>query len=85
MKHPEHIPSGPLFRILIPPEPRCYRGQRWIKMIARSAHVVLSGIYIGALVFHVEPAARMPWFLAAMFSGLLTFTKVADSCFSCAA
>ena len=71
MKQPEHIPIGPIFRFLIPPEPREYTGQRWVKMIARSAHVILSGIYLGALVFNVEPAARLPWFLATMLSGLL--------------
>ncbi|MFH1845163.1 MAG: hypothetical protein ABIF77_18410 [bacterium] len=71
MKQPQHIPSGRIFRLLIPPEPRRYSGQRWIKMIARSTHVVLSGIYLGALVFQVEPATRGPWFLAAMLSGLL--------------
>jgi hypothetical protein len=71
MKQPEHIPSGRLFQILIPPEPREYTGQRWVKMIARAAHVILAGIYLGALVFHVEPAIRLPWYLAAMLSGLL--------------
>ncbi len=71
MKQPEHIPSGPLFRILIPDEPRCYRGQRWAKVLARSAHVVLSGIYLGSLVFNIELVDRLPWFLATMFSGLL--------------
>jgi hypothetical protein len=40
-------------------------------MMARSAHVVLAGVYLGALVFHVDPATRWPWFLATMFSGLL--------------
>jgi hypothetical protein len=71
MKQPEHVPSGPVFRILIPPEPRRYTGQRWIKMIARSLHVVLAGIYLGALVFQVEPAIRWPWFRAALLSGFL--------------
>jgi len=73
VKQPAYIPGGPIFRILIPPEPRQYPGQRWVKMMARAAHVVLSGIYLGALVFNVEPATRGPWFLAAMFSGLLLF------------
>ena len=71
MKQPEYIPGGSVFRILIPPEPRSYWGQRWVKMIARSAHVIFSGIYLGALVFQVEPSTRWPWFLAAMLSGLL--------------
>ncbi|MBC8424386.1 hypothetical protein H8E07_09705 [bacterium] len=70
MKHPEYIPSGRFFRFLIPPEPRRYAGQRWAKMLARSTHVVFAGIYLGALVFEVEPGIRRPWFLAAMFSGL---------------
>ena len=73
MKQPESIPGGPIFRILVPREPRRYPGQRWAKMIARAAHVILSGIYLGALVFHVESAARLPWFQAAMLSGLLMF------------
>ena len=73
MKQPESIPGGPIFRILIPPEPRQYTGQRWAKMIARAAHVILSGIYLGAFVFHIEPAIRLPWFQAAMLSGLLMF------------
>lgn len=71
MKQPEYIPGGPVFRILIPLEPRQYAGQRWIKMMVRSGHVVLSGVYLGALVFQVEAAARTPWFLATMLSGLL--------------
>lgn len=71
MKQPEHIPEGWVFRILIPPEPRKFTGQRWLKMSARAAHVVLSGIYVGAFVFGVEPASRWPWFMAAMLSGLL--------------
>jgi hypothetical protein len=71
MKQPVHITGGSVFRILIPAEPRQYRGQRWVKLIARGTHVVLCGIYLGALVFHVDPAIRWPWFLAAMLSGLL--------------
>jgi hypothetical protein len=71
MKQPEHIPSGPIFRFLIPPEPRSYAGQRWVKMMARAAHVVLIGIYLGSLVFQVEPSVSRPWFLAALLSGLL--------------
>ncbi len=71
MKQPEHIPDGPVFRFLIPPEPRRYTGQRWVKMIARSTHVILAGIYLGALVFQVEPAIRWPWFRAALLSGFL--------------
>ena len=70
MKQPEYVPAGPLFRLLIPPEPRRYTGQRWVKMIVRASHVVLAGVYLGALVFAVEPATRTPWFLAAMLSGL---------------
>jgi hypothetical protein len=71
MKQPEYIPGGRIFRLLIPPEPRSYNGQRWVKMTARAAHVVLSGIYLGAFVFDVEPASRWPWFLATLLSGLL--------------
>jgi len=70
MRQPEHIPRGRIFEILIPPEPRQFIGQRWIKVSARAAHVVLSGILIGAFVFHVEPATRWPWFLATLLSGL---------------
>jgi hypothetical protein len=73
MKQAEFNSGGPIFRFLIPPEPRRYPGQRWVKMSARSAHVALSGIYLGALVFQIEPALREPWFLAAMFSGLVMF------------
>ncbi len=71
MKQPEHIPDGPVFRFLIPPEPRRYAGQRWVKIMARSTHVVLSGIYLGAFVFGADPATRWPWFLATLLSGLL--------------
>ena len=71
MRQPEHIPGGPVFRFLIPPEPRRYAGQRWIFITARAIHVLLSGVYLGALVFHVEPATRLPWFLATLFSGFL--------------
>ncbi len=71
MKQPEHVPSGALFRILIPPQPRRFTGQRWIKITARALHVILSGVFLGALVFHVDPATRRPWFLATLLSGLL--------------
>jgi hypothetical protein len=71
MKQPEHIPDGPVFRLLIPPEPRQFAGQRWAKISARAAHVVATGVFLGAVVFHVEPASRWPWFLAALLSGLL--------------
>ena len=70
MKQPEHIPSGAIFRVLIPPEPRRFPAQRWVKIIARSFHVVLSGIFLGALVFEIDPATRLPWFLATLLSGL---------------
>ncbi|MBU0742337.1 hypothetical protein KKG45_07990 [bacterium] len=70
MKQPEYIHSGRFFRTLIPPEPRRYAGQRWAKMIARSTHVVFAGIYLGALVFEIDPETRGPWFLAALLSGL---------------
>lgn len=73
MKQPAHIPGGPMFRILIPLEPRRYPGQRWIKMIARAAHVACAGIYLGALVFNVDPVTRGPWYLAAILSGLSMF------------
>ena len=71
MEQPEHTPGGPILRLLIPPEPRKYTGQRWVEIVVRAAHVVVSGVYLGALVFHVEPASRWPWFLATLLSGLL--------------
>ena len=71
MKQPEHIPDGPFFRMLIPPEPRSYPGRRWDKMVARAAHVIVSGIYLGAFVFKVQPESRWPWFVATLLSGLL--------------
>lgn len=71
MKQPEHIPGGALFRVLIPPEPRRYPGQRWVKMCARSSHVIFVGIYLGALVFRIDTTGRLPWFLAALLSGFL--------------
>jgi hypothetical protein len=73
MKQPEYIPSGTVFRILIPAEPRRYTGQRWAKIMTRATHVVLAGIYLGSLVFDVQPAIRGPWFLAALLSGVLMF------------
>ena len=39
--------------------------------LAAGAVLVLSGVYLGAFVFHVEPADRWPWFLATLLSGLL--------------
>jgi hypothetical protein len=71
MKQPEHVPDGRFFRLLIPAEPRSYRGQRWVKMTARAVHVIPSGVYLGSFVFDVEPAVRWPWFLATLLSGLL--------------
>jgi hypothetical protein len=71
MKHPELIPGGPVSRLLIPSEPRRYPGQRWVKMVARAIHIILSGVYLGALVFLVEPETRWRWFLAALLSGVL--------------
>lgn len=71
MKQPAYIPDGRFFRFLIPAEPRRYAGQRLVKVLARSAHVVLAGIYLGAFVFHVDPVTRWPWFLATLLSGVL--------------
>jgi hypothetical protein len=71
VKQPQQIPGGAVFRLLIPTEPRHYSGQRWVKMSARAAHVVLSGVYLGAFFFEVEPAVRSPWFLATLLSGLV--------------
>jgi hypothetical protein len=71
MKQPDTLPGGPLVQVLLPPEPRRYPGQRWLKMTARAAHVVLAGIYLGALVFRIEPAAAEPWLRAALLSGVL--------------
>jgi len=73
MKQPANIPGRPIWQILIPHEPRSYPGQRWVKMMARAAHVVFTGIYLGALVFSVDLVTRGPWFLAAIISGLLMF------------
>jgi len=70
MKQPKPLPSGPFFRLLIPEEPRNFPGERWGKITARGLHVVLAGIYLGALVFEVDAATRTPWFLATLFSGL---------------
>ena len=39
--------------------------------MVRASHVVLAGVYLGAVVFDVQPAFRWPWFLAALASGLL--------------
>lgn len=71
MKEPAHIPSGWIFRILVPPEPRRFRGQRWVRIIVRSIHVVLASVTLGAFVFHIDPAHRWPWFLATLLSGFL--------------
>jgi len=71
MRQPEHAPGGAFFRLLLPAEPRSYPGQRWIKMSARAAHVILSGIYLGAYVFEVVAASRWTWLLATLASGLL--------------
>lgn len=71
MKQPDTSSRGRILRILIPAEPRRYAGQRWARVVVRAAHVVLAGIYLGAFVFHVHPASRWPWFLAALASGLL--------------
>jgi hypothetical protein len=40
-------------------------------MVARAAHVIASGIYLGAFVFKVQPESRWPWFVATLLSGLL--------------
>ena len=71
MKQPDTSSSGPILRLLIPPTPRRYAGQRQAKITVRATHVVLSGIFLGAFVFGVEPASRWPWFMAALGSGLL--------------
>ena len=39
--------------------------------MARSIHVVLASVSLGAFVFHVEPATRWPWLLATLLSGIL--------------
>jgi hypothetical protein len=57
--------------IFFPENPRHFPGQRWAKIILRALHVLAAGVYTGAWVFAVEDGIRLPWFFAALGSGLL--------------
>jgi hypothetical protein len=69
MKPTDQLPTGPILSILFPKEPRRFAGQRWVKIILRSLHVLCAGIYVGAFVFGVEKEPRTTWFLATLGSG----------------
>ena len=57
--------------LLFPDPPRTFAGRRAIKLGLRAGHVLCAGVYLGAFVFGVEPAARQPWFWALLASGCL--------------
>ncbi|MEW6071791.1 MAG: hypothetical protein AB1726_04230 [Planctomycetota bacterium] len=60
-----------VLRVLIPAHPRSFPGQRGLKVLLRGVHVLGAGVYAGAIVLDVAPAARPPWLLAALGTGLL--------------
>ena len=55
--------------LLFPDPPRGFAGRRATKIVLRGAHVLCAGIYLGAFVFGVEPAARESWFWALLVTG----------------
>lgn len=63
-------PKSP-FPLFIPSDPRRFPGQRSVKILLRSAHVLLSAGLFGAYLFGVDGAARGPWLAGAIASGLL--------------
>ena len=63
--------AGRFFRVLFPDEPRAFPGRRWAKILARGAHVLCAGVFMGAYLFDVEPGVRLGWLLATVVSGLV--------------
>jgi hypothetical protein len=57
--------------LLFPDPPRGFTGRRAVKIVLRAGHVLCAGVYLGAFVFGVEPAARQPWFWALLASACL--------------
>jgi len=57
-------------RLLFPDPPRELPGRRFIKIIARAAHVLCAGVLLGAFVFSAASDARDPWLIATVLSGL---------------
>jgi hypothetical protein len=57
-----------LLAILLPPEPRRFRGLRALKISLRAAHVLCAGVLTGAYVLEV-PAGRGAWLAATLASG----------------
>ena len=60
-----------LVALLIPEEPREFPARRWVKMILRATHVLAAGVLCGSYLLGVGDAARLPWLLGAIISGLL--------------
>jgi hypothetical protein len=56
-------------RLLFPDPPRAFPGRRLLKIVLRGVHAVCASLCLGAYAF--DAASRVPWLLAAIFSGLL--------------
>jgi hypothetical protein len=63
----------PLRRLLIPPQPRTFPGERWVNITLRCLHLVgVAGIG-GGFLFDLEPARWLAfWHLTLASGGLLT-------------
>jgi hypothetical protein len=62
---------GPLERLLFPPQPRTFPGERWVDIGLRCLHLVgIAGIS-GGFLFAMEPACWLPFWHLTLASGAL--------------
>ncbi len=69
-----------LLRLLFPPEPRLFPGQRWLNIGLRTVHLVgVAGIG-GAYLYAVDEALWLPYWLLAIGAGVaLSLVYIASS------
>lgn len=66
----QHARRTGLGRLLFPEEHRSFPGRREVKILLRAVHVLLAGLFTGAVVFRLEEPQTAVWFHAALTSGI---------------
>jgi hypothetical protein len=58
-------------RLLFPPDPRTFHGERWVNIALRCLHLVGVGGIGGGFLFDLEPARWLPFWYLTLASGVL--------------
>lgn len=68
---PASGPRGPLLRLLLPAEPRRIPGDRPLRVLFRSVHIVTMAVMLGGYAFGIPHDRLQPWIWGMVASGLL--------------